>query len=163
MLLDGIRFMRAELGEPSGRLPESLQAAELEYAELKSKVEPPTRRQMADLSYLLKKTGGVMTGNVSSRRQAQILIEELRRVPTEQGGKAGVGAHRGNHVHGSAAKPGSSEARGEWVGRAAATGIILPWAVCMFLWFEVTIVWTLITMGIVFIVLGGLYVLGLWR
>ena len=96
LLLDGIRFMRAELGEQSGSLPESLEAAELEYAELKLKVEPPTIGQVAEVSSLLKKTGGIMTGEVHSRRHAEILIEELRHYLTEQRGMANVQAHRSN-------------------------------------------------------------------
>ena len=163
LLLDGIRFMRAELGEQSGSLPESLEAAELEYAELKSMVEPPTIGQVAKVSSLLKKTGGIMTGEVHSRRHAEILIEELRRKLTEQRGTADVRAHRGNRVHGSVATRERSVASREWLGPVVAAGILLPWGVSLFLWFEATIVWTLLAMAALFVVVGGFYVLGLWR
>ncbi len=41
--------MRAELGDQSGSFLESLETAELEYAELNSKVEPPTEGQVANV------------------------------------------------------------------------------------------------------------------
>ena len=163
LLLDGIRFMRAELGEQSGSLPESLEAAELEYAELKLKVEPPTIGQVAEVSSLLKKTGGIMTGEVHSRRHAEILIEELRHYLTEQRGMANVQAHRSNRVHGSEANRQRAVASGEWLGPVVAAGILLPWGVCLFLWFEATIVWTGLAVALLFVVGGGFYVLGLWR
>ena len=43
------RVVRAELGDQSGSFLESLETAELEYAELNSKVEPPTEGQVANV------------------------------------------------------------------------------------------------------------------
>ena len=163
-LLHGIEFMREELGEPPGNLPGSLEAAELEYAELKSKVEPPTARQLANVSWLLQKTGGVMTGEVCSRRQAELLIEELMHLLTEQHDTVTVQAHCVHRERRSATDREGSGERGEGLGPVVVgAGIVLPWAVCLFLWFEATMVWTAIAMAALFVVGGGFYVLGLWR
>ena len=56
-----------------------------------------------------------------------------------------------------------SVASGEWLGPVVAAGILLPWGVCLFLWFEATIVWTLLAMALLFVGGGGFYMLGLWR
>ena len=45
-------IVREQLGDQSGSLPESLETAKLEYAELKSKVEPPTEGQVSNVSNL---------------------------------------------------------------------------------------------------------------
>lgn len=164
LLLHGIEFMREELGEPPGSLPASLEAAGREYAELKSRVQPPTQRQLADVSWLLRETGGVMTGEVGARRQAALLIEELRRLLKEQRRKANVPSRRGRRECRSARDFGGFGKWGERLGPVVVgAGIILPWAVCLFLWFEATMVWTAIAMAVVFVVGGGFYVLGLWR
>lgn len=163
LLLDGIRFMREELGDSPTGLPESLEAAELEYSELISRVEPPTVGQLSNVSYLLRKTGGIMTGEVHSRRHAEILIEELRRQLTEQRRKPKVEQHRGSRGRGPMLASGESGERGKWLEPVVAAGIIVPWAACLFLWFETTIAWTVVALGLLFVVGGGLYVLGLWR
>ena len=164
LLLHGIEFMREELGEPPGRLPSSLEAAEREHAELKSRVEPPTAGQLVNVSWLLRKTGGVMTGEVNSRRQADLLIEELRRLRTEQRGKAHIRTRRGHREHRSATAAAGPGEWGEGLGSfAVGAGIIVPWAVCLFLWFEATMIWTGLAMAALFVVGGGFYVLGLWR
>lgn len=164
MLLHGIEFMREELGESSGSLPTSLESAELEYAELRSRVEPPTARQVANLSYLLRKTGGVMTGEVCSRRQAELLIEELRRMRKEQRGKAHVRSRRDHREWRSATDSAGSGEWGEGLGSfVVGAGIVVPYAVCLFLWFETTMMWTGLALAILFVVVGGFHVLGLWR
>ena len=48
--------MREELGEPPGNLPASLEVAKRECTELKSRVKPPTQRQLADVSSLLRES-----------------------------------------------------------------------------------------------------------
>ncbi len=163
LLLDGIRFMREELGDPPTGLPESLEAAELEYSELISRVEPPAVGQLSHVSYLLRKTGGIMTGEIHSRRHAEILIEELQRQLTEQRRQAKIQQHRGNREQGPMVASGEFGERRKWLEPAVAAGIMLPWAACLFLWFEATIVWTLLALALLFVVGGGFYVLGLWR
>ena len=164
LLLDGIEFMREELGEPPGSLPVSLELAELEHAELKSRVEPPTERQLANMSWLVQKTGGVMTGEVCSRRQAELLIEELLRLLTEQHETVNVRAHCVHRERRSATDWDGSGEWGEGLGPVVVgAGIIVPYSVCLFLWFEATITWTVLAMAVLFVVGGGFYVLGLWR
>ena len=93
-ILSSIQFMRAELGIESDELRDTLDEAERVYAELKAKARPPSQNQLLYLHELVERTGGVMSGRIDSHGQAQVLIEELKRVHEERLAKARKQARR---------------------------------------------------------------------
>ena len=83
LMLDGIRFLREELGIYSSILPHTHDEAERELAKLTARVNPPTTEQLEYIDDLLTELGGVMSGNIHSCAHASILIEELERCMEE--------------------------------------------------------------------------------
>lgn len=157
--LDSIRFMREELGiGQRADLPNSLGAARREFSELKSRVEPPTDEQRKQVAFLLKTTGGVMTGELHLARQAELLIRELRGMHFRQRAMGELPMHRRERER----QKRQPKARA-WIGPVITGGLVLAWGIFLFLWPETTLVLAFLGLAALFVVFGGLYVLGLWR
>ena len=162
-LQHGIEFMREELGVPPAGLPDSLNEAEREHADLRSRVEPPSDRQVARLRTLLRQTGGVLSGEVCSRGQASLLIEELGRVRIVQQSKADELAFqrlRSNRIE----RWGKLERRllpmlGWGMALVGSLGLLAS----ALIWPVSTYVYGLLGLAVAFVVIGGIHVLGLWR
>lgn len=140
LILDGIRFMREELGIVSDELPTTYAGAKYLYEELIAKLEPPNPSQIARINRLVAEVGGTVSGQLHSRRHAALLIRELKRVRKNYRAY-GVG--------------------GRWLAptvAATVTGILVGLA----LWPERTAGLLLLIGGVAFVVGGAVYVLGLW-
>ncbi len=157
--LDSIRFMREELGIGSqAELPDSLGAARREYSELKSRVEPPTDAQRKKVSFLLKTTGGEMTGKLHSARQADLLIRELEGVHFAQRAMGELPMHRRERER----QQREAEST-KTVGIAIGAGVGVALLLSALIWTETALVLFFLVLAALFVVFASLHVLGLWR
>ena len=140
LILDGIGLMQEELGMVSAEVPRTYAGAKYLYEELIAKVEPPTPGQVARINRLVSEVGGIVSGKLQTRRQAVRMIRELRKVRKRMRANASPKAY--------------------WAGLVAVTAAGV--AGCLLLWPEVTAGWLLLIGGLVFVVGGAFYVLGLW-
>ena len=91
MLLEAIEFMQEELGVCSPEVPGSYEEAKQMYANLRTRVLPPTDEQLRQLQRLLEQTGGALSGELHSSAQVSLLIEAMqdkhKELPSTEQGK----------------------------------------------------------------------------
>lgn len=140
LILDGIRFMREELGIVSDELPTTYAGSKYLYEELMAKLDPPSPRQVALINRLVNEVDGTVSGKLHSRRHAALLIKELKKVRKKTRADTGLDA--------------------PWLKPAMSTiaaGILL----CFALWPDTTAALFFLIGGVVFVVGGAACLLGL--
>lgn len=154
LLLHGICFLEDELGSGAPVPPNTLENAKRVYDDLKSRVEPPTKRQIDYVDYLLAQTGGVMSGELHSKTHASLVIEELQKVRARLRGDAdALKRERRRRL-----REGLTYAA--WGGLTSAP--IVAVLVCLYFWPEIVIGLLLWLLVLAFVIGGGLIVIGLW-
>ncbi len=164
MMLEAIEFMQEELGVSSNKVPSSYEDALRIYADLKTKVLPPTDEQLRQLQVLLEQTGSVLSGKLHSRAQVSLLIEAMQDKALE----SSLTGHDKWKQHGGTEKPREhpynfQEGKTPAILWTVVATVGVAMVACSFFWPDIMLGVFYLIFLIGFVVGGGIWVLRLWR